>query len=360
MTDPLVEIKELPEDKRSRISDPSTLVFGRTFSDHMFTLHYADAHWETKGHVEPLHMLPMHPGALVFHYAQEGFEGLKAFHVKGGRICLFRPDRNIARMNLTCRRMVMPEINPAMFLAGLKSLVRTDRRHVPSVAGTSFYLRPTIIGTEAILGVRPSSEYLFYIIACPVGSYNPEGLAPTKLLVQREYTRAAPGGTGAVKCGGNYAASLIAGDAAKKKGCSQVLWLDAIEHKYVEEAGGMNVFFVINGKVTTAPLRGTILPGITRDSILEICRDLRIPAEERVLSMDEIVEGINNRTLTEIFECGTAASISPVGELIYEDRHLVVADGGVGHLTRQLYDHLVGIQRGEVPDLHGWIVDIDA
>lgn len=355
-----IQIELLPDEKRQAIPVASKLVFGRTFADHMFIQEFAHESWGVP-RVEPLRPLNLHPGALVFHYAQECFEGLKAFHTVDKRVVMFRPQKNIVRMNASGARLAMPAIDEIVFLRALKALVRVERRLIPSEPGTSLYLRPTYVGTEPVLGVRASSTYLFYILACPVGPYNPEGFHPTKLLIQKEFIRAAPGGTGAIKCGGNYAASLLAGTSAKKKGCSQVLWLDAIERKYVEEAGGMNVFFVLKGTVYTAPLsRGTILPGITRDSIIQLCHDMGIPVKEESLAIDDIAKAIHDGSLSEVFESGTAASVSPVGELIFEDEHLVVAGGKVGPITLRLYETLVGIQRGTVPDTHHWLVDVDS
>lgn len=358
---PLTIIKELvpEEERRAVIADCAKLPFGKFFSDHMFLQKYEKGAWQS-GKVTKMTALPMHPAALVLHYAQEIFEGLKCFQrPSDGKLMLFRPDRNIARMNVSAARLCMPQLDPAYFLQALKEVIRADRRHVPSQPGTSLYIRPTMIATEGVLGVRPSSEYFFYIITSTVGPYYPEGFNPTKIFVTREYVRSAPGGTGAIKCGGNYAASLAGAELAHKQGCSQVLWLDGIERKYIEEVGAMNIMFVKDGVVITPPLRGTILPGVTRDTILTLCHDLHIPCEERLITIDEVRDGIKSGAISECFGTGTAASVAPVGEIVYEADRLVINGGLVGPITHRLFDTIVGIQRGELPDAHGWCVPVD-
>lgn len=352
-------ITPVPESERKPvIPDATTLPFGKVFTDHMAIMKFAAGKWQDM-HIEKLHGLDLHPAALVLHYAQEIFEGLKAFVLPSGKIAIFRPQANIVRFNRSAKRLCMPEVDEEVFLRALKELVKVDARHVPRVPGTSLYIRPAMIASEAVLGVRPSSEYIFFIIASPVGFYYPDGFRPTKMYAQRSYVRAARGGTGDVKCGGNYAASLFATHVAKDLGCSQVLWLDAEKREFCEEVGSMNMFFVIDGIVRTAPLAGTILPGITRDSSIILLRSWGVPVEERAVSLDELEEGIKKGTFTEAFGTGTAASIAPVGAILLEDHWLQIGNDKVGPITQRLYDAIVGIQRGTIPDIYGWVVPVD-
>jgi branched-chain amino acid aminotransferase len=334
------------------------LGFGQVFTDHMFVMDYVEREGWHGARVVPHSPLSLDPAAAVFHYAQEAFEGLKAFRQRDGRIVLFRPERNCARLREAAARLCMPEVDAEMHLQAIETLVDIDRDWVPDAPGTALYIRPTLMATEPFLGVRPSRSYMFFVILSPVGAYYREGMNPVRIWVERHYTRAALGGLGAVKAGANYAASLLAAEEAKKRGFAQVLWLDAKQHRYCEEMGVMNLFVRIGEEVITPPLDGTTLGGITRDSVLTLLRDWGIPARERTLSIDELTEAHATGKLREVFGCGTAAVISPVGELGLDDRKLVVDDGRIGELSQRLYDAITGIQYGTVPDPHGWIREV--
>ncbi len=338
--------------------DPKTLVFGRTFTDYMFKMDYNPENGWHNSRIEPFAPLTMSPASTVFHYAQEIFEGMKAFLNADGEICLFRPEENFKRMNESCDRLCIPRFDIELAMEGLKELVKVEKDWIPTEEGTSLYIRPTIIATDAFLGVSTSKTYLFFIILSPVGSYYAGGLKPVKIYVEDFYVRAAVGGTGAIKCGGNYAASLIAGEKAHKEGFSQVLWLDAREKKYIEEVGAMNMFFVIDNVVVTPSLTGSILPGITRKSVLEIARSLGYETCERQISIDEICECAANGRLTEAFGSGTAAVISPVGLFRYKDVDYPVNGEKMGEISLKIYDKLTGIQRGTVQDEFGYIVKV--
>ena len=357
---PEIEVLPLKGTPKSKdiIKDTDSLAFGRNFTDYMFLMKYKDGHWGTPV-IKPYENFSLDPAALVFHYAQEIFEGMKAFRQKDGRVVLFRPDKNIERFNRSARRMCMPEVDPDLFMNALKKLVSLEKDWVPSGKG-SLYIRPTYIATEAVLGVRPSAEYYFYIILSPSGPYFKEGFNPIKIYVTTDYVRATPGGTGDIKCGGNYAASLKALEDAEKAGAPQVLWLDSIERKNIEEVGAMNYALVKDGVVYTAPLdRGTILPGITRDSVLQICKDLDIPYKEEYLAIDDVIRDIENGTITESFGIGTAAVIAPVGSLIYKGKEYTINDFKTGPISEKLYKTLNGIREGTLPDKHGWIVPVE-
>ncbi len=351
-----IRIEEVPPSELKPLyDDPATLPFGGIYTDRMFTMSYASG----KGWYDPAIVkyapFELDPAALVHHYGQEIFEGLKAFlSPTTSEIRLFRPEKNAARFNASARRMCMPEVPEEQFLQAVELLVNQESRWMPRYRGASMYIRPTMIATEAGLGVRPSKEYVFFIILSPSGPYYKEGFNPISLLVADEYVRAVRGGVGEAKTGGNYAASLLAGQEAKQKGYSQVLWLDAIERKYVEEVGAMNMFFVFGRALVTSPLTGSILRGVTRDSVLTLAPELGYTGEERMLSIDEVVQGAEDGTLTEVFGAGTAASISPVGTLEYRGTVYKVGDGGVGPVSRALYDELTGIQYGEKSDRFGW------
>lgn len=334
--------------------DPLKLVFGRTFTDHMFAMPYhRDRGWHAP-EIKPYQPLMLDPAANVLHYSQEVFEGQKAYKSGSGELLLFRPEENAKRLNNSLRRMCMPEIPIEMILQAVDELVKTEQRWIPTAPGCSLYIRPTVIGTEAALGVRPSEEYLFYIILSPVGPYFPEGFRPVSLWVSDSFTRAALGGTGEAKTGGNYAASLLASQQAKERGYSQVLWLDAREHRYIEEVGAMNIFFVIDNVLVTPPLSGSILNGITRRSVLKLAEDIGIRAEQRQLTIDELVDGIRFRKVTEVFGAGTAAVISPVGKICYKGQEYSVGDEP-GPWSRKFFDTLTGIQTGQLVDKHGWV-----
>jgi branched-chain amino acid aminotransferase len=286
------------------------------------------------------------------------FEGLKAYKTQDGRTLLFRPDKNIERANRTNRRICIPEIPEEDFLQAIKTVVKVDEAWVPTKEGTSLYIRPFIIATDPFLGVRPSDTYLFIIILSPVGAYYPEGLNPVKIWIEDEYVRAVRGGIGEAKTGGNYVASLKSQVKAHEAGYSQVLWLDGVERKYVEEVGAMNIFFKIDGKVITPELNGSILPGVTRDSVIALCKDWGIPTEERRISIDEIYEAYQSGALEEVFGTGTAAVISPVGQLRWDEHIMQVKDGGIGPLSQKLYDTITGIQLGRVEDRFNWTVEV--
>jgi branched-chain amino acid aminotransferase len=282
---------------------------------------------------------------------------MKAYR-RGDRILLFRPDRNFARLNESAIRMVMPEVESNFILDVLKQLLMVERDWIPEAKGSSLYIRPTMIGTQAKLGVKPSNEYLFYIILSPVGPYFKEGFSPVKIYLSTEHVRAVRGGVGAAKTMGNYAASLLAGTKAAEVGYSQVLWMDALERKYLEEVGTMNIFVKFDDELVTPPLTGSILSGITRDSVLTLTRDMGLNVNERQISIDEIIEGISSGKLTEMFGCGTAAIIAPVGSLWYKDESYTISDGNTGTLTQHLFDELTGIQSGEREDPYGWVVEV--
>jgi branched-chain amino acid aminotransferase len=358
--------KELKtQDKRGKLpADESTLGFGQLFTDHMFSMKFSEpkAKEKDKGwydaKITPYGPISLDPAAIVFHYGQEVFEGLKAYRWKNGEIYLFRPMKNLDRMNTSAERMVMQPFDSAFMLDAIKELVKIEKDWVPKSPMTSLYIRPTYIGTKAILGVQPSSEYLLYVILSPVGAYYSTGFNPVKILVEEKYVRAAPGGVGFTKAGGNYASSLLAAKKAKEKGYTQVLWLDAAQHKYVEEVGTMNQFFVIKDKIVTPPLTGSILPGVTRDSIMFMAKDYGYKVEERQISIDEVITASENGTLTEAFGTGTAAVVTPVGELCYKDKCMVINGGKVGKVTQRLYDDLVAIQYGSKKDPYNWLVKV--
>jgi branched-chain amino acid aminotransferase len=308
--------------------------------------------------IEPYGDLRLDPAAMVLHYNQEVFEGLKAYHLADGGIGLFRPEKNIERMNASARRMVMPELEPQHFLQALKELVLLERQWIPKSEGTSLYIRPTMIAVEPALGVRPSARYLFYIIVGPVGAYYPEGFNPTRIFVSDEYVRAAKGGVGEAKTSGNYGPTLFAQQMAAAKGYTQVLWLDAKEHRYVEEVGTSNIFFYFEDELVTPPLEGTILPGVTRDSVLRLSRHWKVKASERPVTIEEVIDSCSSGSLKEVFATGTAAVISPVGEIGYKGKDFKIADGRVGELSRKLYDEITGIQYGHREDPFGWRIRI--
>ena len=335
--------------------DESNLGFGDIFSDHMFEMKYEEGKGWHDACIRPYSKIELNPAAMVLHYAQAIFEGLNAYRREDGGINLFRPWENFKRFNRSARRMCMPEIDEQFVMECMKELILIDKDWVPKNKGTSLYIRPFMFATEPHLGVRPSKSYLFLIITGPVGAYYKEGMNPVKIYVEDQYVRAAPGGTGDVKTGGNYAASLFSSEIAKKKGFTQVLWLDAVEHKYVEEVGTMNVFFVIEDELITSPLTGTILPGITRDSVIHIAKDWGIKVVERRISIDEVIESAQNGKLKEAFGTGTAAVISPIGQITYKGKSYSINNGEMGPLSKRLYDEIVGIQYGYKKDPYGWI-----
>ncbi|MEG1741315.1 MAG: branched-chain amino acid aminotransferase [Acetivibrio sp.] len=334
------------------------LTFGTIFTDHMFVMNYETEKGWFDPRIVPYGKISLEPSAMVFHYGQEMFEGLKAYKAEDGRTLLFRPDKNIERANKTNRRICIPEIPEEDFLQALKEVVKTDEAWIPAKPGTSLYIRPFIIATDEFLGVKPSSTYLFIIILSPVGAYYPEGLDPVKIWIEDEYVRAVRGGIGEAKTGGNYVASLAAQVKAHDDGYSQVLWLDGVERKYIEEVGAMNIFFKIKGTVVTPMLNGSILPGVTRNSVITICKHWGLKVEERRISVDELLEAAKDGSLEEVWGTGTAAVISPVGHLRFEDTVIQIKDGGIGEISQKLYDTVTGIQLGKIKDEFGWIVEI--
>jgi len=342
--------KEKPEE--------TGLGFGQYFTDHMFLADYSPDKGWSDARIVPYGPMALEPSCMVFHYGQELFEGLKAFRGPKGETRLFRPGMNARRMNASSRRMCIPAFPEEDFLQAVTELVKTDEDWIPSAAGTSLYIRPFIFAADARLGVHPSETYRFVIILSPCGSYYSQGFAPIRIYVEDEYIRAAPGGTGSAKCGGNYAGGMLAQQGAKAKGYSQVLWLDGKQKKYVAEVGAMNIMFKIDGKIVTAPLDGTILPGVTRDSCITLLKDWGMEVQERPLSIDEIVDAWKNGELEEAFGTGTAASISPVGEICYKGVPMPIHDFEVGPVSRRLYDELTGIQAGRMEDKHGWVKTI--
>lgn len=340
---------------KPRIQDESSLAFGKTFSNRMFVMEYTAGRGWHSARIQPYGPFSLDPAAAVLHYAQEIFEGLKAFRRPDGRIALFRPADNVKRFNRSATRMCMPEVDEAFFLHAIRELVRLEADWVPRSEGTSLYIRPTMIATDPYLGVKPSDTYLCYVILSPVAAYYKGGFSPVKIWISDAFVRSAPGGTGEAKTGGNYAASLRASMEAGKLGFDQVLWLDAVHRKYVEEVGSMNICFYLDGKVVTSPLKGTILDGITRRSVLTLVRDLGIEVEERALSVDEIMESAASGRLVEAFGTGTAAVVSPVGQFTYRDQTITIGNNQVGALTLKLYETLTGIQYGRLPDPHDWV-----
>lgn len=351
--------KVSPDKMKKKPADESKLGFGKYFSDHMFTLNYdADKGWHDP-QVRPYAPLELDPASMCFHYAQEIFEGLKAYRGKDGSIYLFRPEDNFRRMNASAERLCMPPLDIPLVMEGLKTLLKTDADWIPRSAGSSLYIRPTMIATEAALGVHAAKQYLFFIIVGPVGAYYPQGFSPTKIFVTRDYVRSVRGGVGACKAAGNYAASLYAGKIAADMGYTQVLWLDAVELKYVEEVGTSNIFFKIGDELITSPLGGTILPGITRDSVIRIAKSWGLQVSERRLSIDEIIEAQKNGTLLESFASGTAAIVSPVGQIYYDGKEYSINGGKTGTLTEKLYNEILQIQYGEKDDPFGWRMKLD-
>ena len=343
-----------PEELKAK-PDEAALGFGKLFTDHMFTMRYTHGVGWHDAEIKKYQEFTLAPSAMCLHYGQAIFEGLKAYRGAGDRILLFRPKDNLRRMNVSADRICMAEFDVDQVLAAMKELIRLDQNWVPRSQGASLYIRPTMIATEAALGVRPSKEYLLFIILSPVGAYYPEGFNPVKIYVSDSYVRAVPGGVGAVKTAGNYAASIKAAMEAQAMGYTQVLWLDAVERRFVEEVGTMNIFFKINGQLITPPLAGSILPGITRDSAIHLARDWGLDVQERPISIDEVVAANDNGTLEEVFGTGTAAVISPVGSLYYQGRTITLNQGRTGALSQKMFDVLQAIQYGHRPDPHGWI-----
>ncbi len=339
--------------------DPTTLEFGTLFTDHMFILDYTEELGWHDGRIVPYGPIELDPSATSLHYGQTVFEGLKAYVTDNDEVQLFRPDQNVARLNRSSERLRIPDLDVDYATKAIKELVKIDKDWVPKEKGTSLYIRPFIIATEAHLGVSPSKNYKFIVILSPVGAYYKEGINPVKIAVENEYVRAVEGGTGEAKTGGNYAASLVATELVAEKGFAQVLWLDGVEKKYIEEVGSMNVFFKINGEIITPDLHGSILPGITRDSVIKMLEHWDIPVTERRISMQEVYDAHQNGTLEEAFGTGTAAVISPIGQLTWNNEDMVINNGKTGEIAKKLYDSLTGIQYGEIEDIFNWTVKID-
>lgn len=342
--------------KRDVLKEKPTenLGFGKYFTDYMFEMDYYNGKWQD-ARIVPYGPLNIDPATMVLHYAQETFEGLKAYRTKDNQIQLFRPHMNARRMINSNIRMCMPYLEEEDFVQACEELVKVEKQWVPSMENTSLYLRPFMFATESSVGVHAASNYKFVIIASPVASYYEEGLKPVKIYVETEYVRATKGGTGFAKCGGNYASSIIAQEKAKKLGYSQVLWLDGVHRKYIEEVGTMNVMFLINGEIYTAPIDGTILPGITRDSILTLLKGWGYKINETHLSIDDLVDYYHQGLLQEAFGTGTAAVISIIKELSYKDEKMIINDGEIGELANRLYNTLTGIQYGRIKDEYNWI-----
>ncbi|MBQ9859722.1 MAG: branched-chain amino acid aminotransferase [Clostridia bacterium] len=334
------------------------LGFGKYFTDHMFMMDYTAGEGWHNARIVPFGPIALHPASTVLHYGSEIFEGLKAYRRADGKVQLFRPLENIRRMNRSAERMCLPPIPEDVALQTLTEFVRLEQEWTPSAAGTSLYLRPFMFGNDETLGVHAVHNATYVIIASPVGSYYKEGINPVKIMIETEDVRAVRGGTGEAKCGGNYAASNRAGQRAEEKGYSQVLWLDGVERKYIEEVGAMNVMFKIAGEVVTPMLAGSILPGITRKSIIEVLKNEGIPVCERRISMEELAEAMENGTLEEAWGCGTAAVVSPIGELNYNGKQYAVNNGEIGPVTQHLYDTLTGIQWGKIEDTYGWTMEL--
>lgn len=344
---------------KQKPTDESALRFGAIFTDHMLLMDYApDQGWHNM-RIEPYHPFAMDPACTVLHYGQSIFEGLKCYHGANGRLRLFRARDNFERMNRSAKRMSMPPLDTEACMAGLLSLLALDGDWTPGADNASLYIRPAIIATDINLSVSASSTYCFFIILSPSGPYYKEGLAPISIYVEDELVRAVRGGIGFTKASANYAASLYAGTVAQQKGYSQVLWLDGIEQKYIEEVGAMNIAFVYGDTIVTPALSDSILSGITRDSVLRIARDAGYTVEERKISIDEVIQGIRSGAITEAFGTGTAAVVSPIGSLYFKGETLPIGNGHVGTVTLQMYNTLLGIQKGSLPDPYGWTMDVE-
>ena len=343
-------LKEVPAEIKS---------FGKIYTDHMFVMDYKEGEGWHDARIVPYAEFPVDPAASVLHYGQGIFEGLKAYKGADGVIRLFRPRANFERMNRSAQKVCMPELDIDFALKALETLVRLEARWVPDAPGTSLYIRPFMIATEAFLGVHAAKEYKFFIILSPSGPYFANGLQPVDIIVEDYYVRAVRGGLGEAKTMANYAASLLAGEEAQAKGYEQVLWLDGVERKYIEEIGAMNIMFKIDGKVITPPLTGTILPGITRDSVIKVLKEMNVPVEEYRISIDELLQSAKDGKLEEIFGTGTAAVISPVGKLVYKDQEMTVKDYDEQSICHQLYERITGIQTGRLPDPFDWVVTLN-
>lgn len=349
---------ELTKTPKAKPADESKLGFGKLFSDHMFVMDYTEGQGWHDPRIIPYQPFVLDPACVVFHYAQEIFEGMKAYRTAEGKIQLFRPDCNAQRMNDSADRLCIPRIPTEDYIQAVKALVEVEKDWVPHTDGASLYIRPYTFATDVGLGVHASKHYTFAIICSPSGAYYAEGIYPVRIYVEDEFIRAAPGLTGFTKCGGNYAASIKAGEMAEEQGFAQVLWLDGVEKKYVEEVGSMNIMFKISGKIYTAACVGTVLPGVTRRSCIELCKDWGYEVIEGKLPIADVMKAAREGKLEEVFGTGTAAVVSPVKELRWKDEVAYISDGKIGPLTQKLYDTLTGIQLGKIEDTKGWTVEV--
>lgn len=354
-----MEVKFIPTEQLKEKPDENALGFGNYFTDYMFTMDWTKEKGWHNAVIEPYGSIQLDPASMVLHYAQETFEGLKAYKTKEGKVLLFRLDMNAKRFANSNRRLCMEVLPEEMFVDAIATLVSREKEWIPTIEGTSLYIRPFMFATESAVGVHPSNAYKFMIVLSPVGAYYPEGVNPVKIYVEDEYVRATKGGTGFAKCGGNYAASIAAQVKAEKLGYTQVLWLDGVERKYVEEVGTMNAMFIIDRKIITAPCDGTVLPGVTRDSVIQLLKSWGYVVEERPLAIDELMEAGRNKTLQEAFGTGTAAVISPIGELSYKGESIIINDFQTGEITQRLYDTLTGIQWGKLEDSFHWTYEVN-
>ena len=350
---------ERTKSPRQKPADSTKLGFGQIFTDHMFIMNYDEGQGWHDPRIVPYGPLELDPAAMCLHYGQEVFEGMKAYRAPDGRVVLFRPEKNMARLNLSNDRLCIPALDEAFAVEAVKKLVSVEQDWIPEGEGTALYLRPFIIAVDPHVGVHPAHHLLFIIILSPVGAYYPEGINPVRIYVERNYVRAVRGGMGFTKTAGNYAASLKAQDEAEKQGYTQVLWLDGVERKYIEEVGTMNIFFKINGEIVTPALQGSILGGITRMSCIELLRSWGYAVNERPLALAEVEKAARDGVLEEVFGTGTAAVISPVGELKVDDEKIIINKGEIGPVAHRLYDTLTGIQNCRIPDPFGWVVPVE-
>ncbi len=349
---------ELTKTPKAKPTDETKLGFGTIFTDHMFLMNYDEGEGWHDPRIVPYQDISLSPAAMCLHYGQSVFEGMKAYRAVDGRILLFRPDRNMARLNVSNDRLCIPQIDEEFCTKAIAKLVSVDKDWIPHSEGTSLYIRPFIIGIDPHVGVHPAKHLLFIVILSPVGAYYPEGLNPVKIYVEKNYVRAVRGGMGYTKTAGNYAASLKAQDEAEKQSYTQVLWLDGVERKYIEEVGTMNVFFKIDGEIVTPALQGSILSGVTRMSCIDILRSWGMKVTERAISIDELAQAAKDGKLEEAFGSGTAAVISPIGELKWGDDIMTINNGEIGPVSQKLYDTLTGIQWGKLPDTFGWTYEV--
>ena len=353
------EIKvELTKQPKAKPIDETKLGFGSIFTDHMFIMNYDEGQGWHDARIVPYGPIELDPSAMCLHYGQTVFEGMKAYRAKDGRVLLFRPEKNMARLNMSNERLCIPKIDEAFALKCIEKLVSVEKDWIPTAEGTSLYIRPFIFATDAHVGVHPGKHLMFMVICSPVGAYYPEGLNPVKIYVESKYVRAVRGGMGYAKTGGNYAASLKAQDEAEEQNYTQVLWLDGVERKYVEEVGTMNVFFAIGNEIVTPALQGSILPGVTRMSAIEILKSWGLNVSERPIEIQEIYDAYQNGQLKEAFGTGTAAVISPIGQLKWDDRVMEINNGKIGEISQRLYDTLTGIQWGNIEDTMHWTVEV--